>query len=184
MLKDIPGYEGHYRITENGAIYSLRSKKWLSAATKTRTSRSGAKGKEIKVISLSTCPSDRKSHYISRLIALTFVPNPNNYTQVNHIDGNPCNNHCSNIEWCTQSQNIKHAYDNKLMTPRRGLRGNNKSGEPNIRQTSNGKWLVQVWHKSKPYNCGTFVTIKEAIKARDNFIANLSFNQINKWEIK
>lgn len=51
---------------------------------------------------------------VHRLIALTFLPNPNNYPVVNHIDGNKTNNHISNLEWCTVSYNTQHAYDNGL----------------------------------------------------------------------
>ena len=49
-----------------------------------------------------------------RLVALTFLPNPNNYLIVNHIDGNKTNNIVENLEWCSQSQNCQHAYDTKL----------------------------------------------------------------------
>ena len=45
------------------------------------------------------------------LIATLFVKNPNNYKYVNHIDSNKTNNHPSNLEWCTNSENIKHGWD-------------------------------------------------------------------------
>lgn len=46
------------------------------------------------------------------LIATLFVENPNNYKYVNHIDSNKTNNHPSNLEWCTNSENVQHGYDN------------------------------------------------------------------------
>lgn len=45
---------------------------------------------------------------IHQLVALTWLPNPNNYPIVNHKDGNKLNNHADNLEWMTQSQNIRH----------------------------------------------------------------------------
>jgi hypothetical protein len=52
--------------------------------------------------------------YIHRLVAEIFIPNPNNYLEVNHIDGDKTNNHYQNLEWCTRQQNVRHAYESGL----------------------------------------------------------------------
>nr|DAV04592.1 MAG TPA: homing endonuclease [Caudoviricetes sp.] len=52
---------------------------------------------------------------IHRLVAQAFIPNPNGYPVINHIDGNKLNNNAKNLEWCTYSYNTKHAYDNGLI---------------------------------------------------------------------
>lgn len=53
----------------------------------------------------------QKLFSVHRLVALAFIPNPNNYNQVNHKDGIKSNNFHQNLEWCTLSQNRQHAYD-------------------------------------------------------------------------
>lgn len=66
-----------------------------------------------------------KNESVHRLVAETFIGNPNNYPEINHIDGNPFNNHVSNLEFCTKEHNVKHAYDTGLK------RRENYTGEGN-----------------------------------------------------
>ena len=86
-----------------------------------------------------------KDFMIHRLVALTFIKNKNkNFDQVNHIDGNKENNHVSNLEWCDNSINQKHAY--KL-----GFR--NSSGENNGNAKITDEQILEIWEKQlDPYD--------------------------------
>lgn len=112
IWKDIKGYEGLYKISSKGRVKSLK-----------RNTTKGGIMKNIKKTYYVICLSKKgvaKYHQIHRLIAKAFIPNPNKKPQVNHIDGNKFNNEISNLEWVTVSENIKHAYKNKLHIPRKG----------------------------------------------------------------
>lgn len=52
-------------------------------------------------------------HYIHILVAEAFIDNPDNKSEVNHIDGNQHNNHVDNLEWVTRSENAQHMWDMK-----------------------------------------------------------------------
>lgn len=59
----------------------------------------------------------RKRFKVHRLVAMEFIPNPLNRTEINHIDGNKSNNSVENLEWSTRSDNLKHAYATGLRDP-------------------------------------------------------------------
>jgi len=55
-----------------------------------------------------------KNRRVHRLVAETFLANPDPLPQVNHIDGDKCNNCAGNLEWCTAAANVRHAFRNGL----------------------------------------------------------------------
>ena len=96
-FKEIKNFPKYY-ISKCGKVYSSKSKKVLSI---------NLNSVGYKIIILYN--KRLKNISIHRLVAETFIPNPNNKPCVNHIDGNKLNNHISNLEWCTYSENNKHA---------------------------------------------------------------------------
>lgn len=73
--------------------------------------------KEIWFVTDLNKNKNQKTILIHRLIAQTFIPNSENKLEVNHIDGNKQNNNIENLEWCTKSENHKHAFKIGLCKP-------------------------------------------------------------------
>lgn len=109
-LIDIPGYEGIYKANVNGQIWGEPRKKFLKPKINKYGYHCLTFYKNNKKISVT----------IHRLIAQTFIPNPENKPEVNHIDGNKTNNCVKNLEWVTASENHKHAYRIGLEVPKYG----------------------------------------------------------------
>lgn len=101
IWKDIVGFEGLYKISNEGNILSLLTDKVLSPYNN--------KGYLMVRLYKNSKPS---SLYVHRLVAQTFVENPNGYVEINHIDENKRNNHYSNLEWCSRVHNYNHGSRN------------------------------------------------------------------------
>ena len=95
IYKDIQGYEGKYQISNLGNVYSLITNKIL----KPGLTLDG-------YYQVNLYKNGVKKHlYIHRLVAQSFLDNPNNYPIINHKDENPMNNIYSNLEWCDKKYN-------------------------------------------------------------------------------
>lgn len=70
----------------------------------------------------------KKTLHIHRLVSDVFIPNPNRLSQINHIDGDKNNNSINNLEWCSQSYNMNHAYKNFLNPRQKGVVQKNSNG--------------------------------------------------------
>ncbi len=100
IWKDIKGFEGKYQISNFGNVKNLNYyRKGIVKILKPIKHNSG-----YNAINLSF-KGKNKQYLIHRLVAETFIPNPNKYEFVNHKDENKRNNKVENLEWCTKSYN-------------------------------------------------------------------------------
>jgi hypothetical protein len=96
--KSVVDYEGLYEVSENGKVRNVKTQKILVTGCKS--------GYEL--INLSS-EGKVKTTSIHRLVAKSFIDNPLNKSQVNHINGNKLNNQVTNLEWATPKENTNHA---------------------------------------------------------------------------
>lgn len=110
------GYEGYYEVNRIGQVKSLarfvkNGNRYIFRKERILKSIMGNCGYYVVVLCKN---SIKKPHTIHRIIAITFIPNPENKPQVNHINGIKSDNSINNLEWCTSSENSKHAHDTGL----------------------------------------------------------------------
>ena len=138
-LYDIKDYEGIYQINKNGDVFSVKRKIYMkSNPDKDGYLRIGLrKNKKQKLCG------------VHRLVALTFIDNPNNYEIVDHIDRNKQNNNYDNLRWINLSGNCR----NRNTNPNK-IRG--------VRKTPSGNYRAEIKISNKKIHLGTFATEEEA----------------------
>ena len=166
IWRDVPGWEGVYQISNMGRMKSFKvdpSGKVMSLRNKT--------GDYIRVV-LQKHGRKPKTVLVHRLVAKVFIPNPLNLPVVNHKDCDKQNNSVSNLEWCTNSYNVRHSmymhpmqnvsmvYYNKFERPK-SIAQIDKSGNisavygsAKMAQVSTGVWsrhILQVANRT-PFN--------------------------------
>ena len=149
-------YENYF-ITETGEIYNKYNKQIKPVDN----------GKGYLIVGL-TVENKRIIKAVHRLLAEAFISNPNNFSDVNHIDGDRRNNSLKNLEWLTHGDNIKHSY---LLKNRSALGENNancKTTEETVRLICN--YLEQGYKPSKIRDLGFNYTLVRSIKRRRNWI--------------
>ena len=115
MRKPIKGFEGLYEISDKGEIITLERILPTPTAKYTLKERKSFGYKDKKgYLNFDFRRKGGKTVKVHRLVAETFIPNPNNWPQINHKDGNKQNNCVKNLEWCDNSYNQLHAFKNKL----------------------------------------------------------------------
>lgn len=103
IWKNIKGFEGKYKVSNLGNVYSYKSHRNLSPY-------SDKKG--YLRVDLFCNKGKRKTKKVHRLVAEEFITLNNDLRQINHIDKDPSNNNVNNLEWCTNLHNQKHSWEN------------------------------------------------------------------------
>ncbi len=163
IWKDLPGYEGIYKISNLGNVKSL--------ARIIKREKVGDFNRKERILNqyiisagyycIKIVNNQKSEHFrIHRLIALLFIPNPENKPEVNHINGIRTDNCIENLEWVNERENCCHGNNTK-----------NKSSEfvgvSFCKQT--GKWKATIMFKKQSKTLGRFDSEVEAYNSRVSF---------------
>ena len=114
-MTPIKGYE-NYLVSEDGQIYNSKTGRTLKPSPSANGYYRVGLRKE----------GQTKTMYVHRIVAEAFIPNPNNYNEVNHIDEDKANNTVENLEWVAHKSNVNHA----TCQQRKGQTNTARNGRP------------------------------------------------------
>ena len=146
VWKDVEGYEGRYQVSNLGNVKSLRYGGRNEARNLVpKCNNSGRLWVEL------FSNGNKKCMLVHRLVAIAFIPNPNNYPQINHIDENPKNNCVENLEWCTCQYNISTYFENHkdFFRNRKSTQTRKRRLDSAIEQCELNGNLVSTWPNSR-----------------------------------
>lgn len=144
--KDIEGYEGFYQVSNFGRVKSLARTTPRNYTIPERIKSNDKHPFGYPIVDLYK-NNVRRKFRIHRLVAVAFMPNPENKREVNHIDNDPTNCRVDNLEWATPSENCKHSYKTgfsymKVLNKRKGAEMYN--ARPVIQMDMN-EVQIKIW---------------------------------------
>jgi hypothetical protein len=167
----IPGFEDSYEVSKSGKFRSkdrLLKNKWGPYLISGKDMPISINSNGYAVIRLSKA-GKQKLAKVHRVLAILFLPNPENKRTVNHINGNKADYRLENLEWATDSENLKHAIRTGLMTPKRGEKNGNY-GKIGRRNPNWGKGGILAVNSKIIIDTQTgiyYYGVKEAALAKD-----------------
>jgi len=142
---DIIGYEGLYKINKKGEVYSCSKK---------NIKKSHIRKNYLTIILFKN--NKQKTELVHRLLAIQFIPNPNNYEIIDHIDQNKLNNNLENLRWIDISGNSRNHFKKRKYNLPRGVYHSGK------------KFCSRIIIDKIKQHLGTFDTIEEASKVYED----------------
>ena len=162
VWKDINGYEGLYQVSSNGEVRRLYKEREPRVLVKCLNTIG------YKVVTFSK-KSERKVFYTHRLIAEYFIPNPENKPQINHKDGIKSNDNISNLEWCSGSENLLHAYKTGLKeVTDKGKEAISKVNRIKVINTKTGEIYKSIRDTAKSANIKDYTLRKRLLNILEN----------------
>ena len=153
--KDVVGYEGAYMVSNMGRVVSIK--------------RNGIKETHLmnpslndRYVYINLKNGKIRKTTLHRIIAEAFIPNPNNYPQIDHINGDAHDNRISNLRWVTPLENIRNPITLKRHNDKMSTLRNNNRSKKIIQKTKDGTLINE------------FPSIKEAVRVTGIDRANIS----------
>lgn len=144
VFKDVVGYEGFYKISNIGNVKSLSRTILKNGIYPFKSKEKNLKNRfNNNYYYVTLCKNNTyKTFRNHRLIAMAFIPNPNNKPMVNHINGIKTDNRIENLEWCTSKENVNHAISTGLI---------NQNGVNSINSRLTEKEILEIRSLNLPH---------------------------------